>query len=188
VQWSETYDTLQNVSKPRLSVTSYVVLGMIALRGKSTSYDLKRAVSHSVGYFWQFPHAQLYDEPVRLTDAGLLSVEVEEDGRRRRIYDITEAGRTAVQEWLQQPAGEVFQIRNVAELKLFFRELGRAEDVNALAAEQIDLHEKRLADYEDILDRFGPDPTYEHRLVPLELGIELERTALEFWRRRHKEN
>ena len=57
----------------RLSTTSYLVLGMIALRGPSTPYDLKRAVSRSVGYFWHFPHAQLYSEPDRLADAGLLA-------------------------------------------------------------------------------------------------------------------
>jgi PadR family transcriptional regulator AphA len=172
------------VSKIRLSTTSYVVLGMIALRGPSTSYDLKRAVANSVGYFWQFPHAQLYDEPARLTTAGLLTVDIEADGRRRRRYDITEAGRAAVRAWLAEPTGEVFQIRNAAELKLFFGELGNRGDVAGLAAEQVRLHEDRLSEFEEILKRFGGQTRYEERLVPLELGIALERTALEFWRRR----
>ena len=68
----------------RLSPTSYVVLGMIALRGPSTSYDLKRAVGRSIGYFWHFPHAQLYSEPERLVELGLLDAETEAEGRRRR--------------------------------------------------------------------------------------------------------
>ena len=54
------------MSTGRLSITSYVVLGMIGLRGPSTPYDLKRGIGHSVGYFWPFPHAQLYAEPERL--------------------------------------------------------------------------------------------------------------------------
>jgi PadR family transcriptional regulator, regulatory protein AphA len=176
------------MSKPRLSTTSYVVLGMIALRGPSTSYDLKRAVGNSVGYFWQFPHAQLYDEPARLAVAGLLTVEVETEGRRRRSYDITDAGRTAVRAWLAEPTGEVFQIRNAAELKLFFGELGEAGDITALAAEQVQLHSARLEEFEHILKRFAGLTRYEQRLVPLELGIALEHTALEFWRGRTAES
>lgn len=61
----------------RLGPTSYLVLGMIGLRGPSTSYDLKRAVSRTVSYFWPFPHSQLYGEPERLTEAGLLACKSE---------------------------------------------------------------------------------------------------------------
>jgi DNA-binding PadR family transcriptional regulator len=75
-----------------LTVTSYLVLGMIKLRGPSTSYELKRAVGRSVGYFWPFPHAQLYREPVHLVEAGLLEEQQESEGRRRRIYTITPTG------------------------------------------------------------------------------------------------
>ena len=49
----------------RLGPTSYLVLGMVAVRGPSTPYELKRAVARSVGYFWPFPHAQFYAEPAR---------------------------------------------------------------------------------------------------------------------------
>lgn len=78
------------MSTPPLSTTSYVVLGMIALRGPSTSYDLKRAIGHSVGYFWSFPHAQLYSEPKRLTRLGLLDLHEENAGRRRKTYTLTD--------------------------------------------------------------------------------------------------
>ena len=68
------------VPELRLTTTSYVVLGMIALHGHCTPYALKRAVGESVGLFWHFPHAQLYAEPDRLADLGLLARSVE---RRR---------------------------------------------------------------------------------------------------------
>ena len=77
---------IETMSTRSLSPTSYVVLGMIAMRGATTSYDLKRAISHSIGYFWPFPHAQLYAEPRRLVEFGLLSASTEENGRRRRTY------------------------------------------------------------------------------------------------------
>lgn len=170
---------------PRLSPTSYVVLGLIGLRGPSTPYDLKRAVGRSVGYFWPFPHSQLYDEPERLVGAGLLAVDQEAGGRRRKIYSITDAGRRAVRQWLAEPVGEAFQLRNPAELKLFFAELGEPGNVTELAREQVRLHEERLAELDAIGERFtAAEPgDLGHRLVPLELGRELERTALRFWRK-----
>jgi DNA-binding PadR family transcriptional regulator len=170
------------MSTVRLSPTSYVVLGMVALRGPSTPYDLKRAVGHSVGHFWQFPHAQLYDEPARLAKAGLLDLDCEAGGRRRKVYSITSDGRAALRDWLRQPAGEAFQLRNIAELKLFFSELGDPEDVRTLAAEQISLHEKRLTEYEAIGARFQARTDVAQRMIPLRLGLELEHTALRFWR------
>ncbi len=165
----------------RLSPTSYVVLGMIALRGPSTPYELKRAVGRSVGYFWHFPHAQLYSEPDRLAGLGLLELTVEESGRRRKTYSLTEAGRTALQVWLASPTHEHFQMRDIAELKLFFNEAGDPENVPALAHDQITQHEERIAVYEAMVERFGDDPRARPRMLTLELGLEMEHAALRFW-------
>ncbi len=165
----------------RLSTTSYVVLGMIALRGASTPYDLKRAVGHSVGYFWHFPHAQLYAEPDRLTELGLLDLSTEDTGRRRKTYSLTTTGRDTLRGWLAAPTDEHFQIRDIAGLKLFFHEVGEPADVPALAAEQIAQHRHRIDVYEDMVARFGDDPGAEPRMITLELGLEMEYTALRFW-------
>src|SRR5690348_14332730 len=121
------------MSSGRLSTTSYVVLGTIGLRGPSTPYDLKRAVGHSVGYFWSFPHAQLYSEPERLERMGLLEVETEQTGRRRKVYSITDEGRDAVRAWLAAPTHEHFEMRDIAEMKLFFNELGDTGNIVNLA-------------------------------------------------------
>ena len=69
-------------SDVKLTPVSCLVLGLIGLRGPSSPYDLKRAISRSVSYFWPFPHSQLYDEPERLVEAGLLSRKAETSGRR----------------------------------------------------------------------------------------------------------
>jgi PadR family transcriptional regulator, regulatory protein AphA len=170
-----------SVSDVRLSTTSYVVLGMIALRGPSTPYDLKRAVGHSVGYFWHFPHAQLYSEPDRLADLGLLALSVEDTGRRRKTYSLTGPGRDALRDWLASPTAVHFQMRDIAELKLFFNEIGDPGNVPTLAAEQIAQHQERIAVYEDMVARFGGAPDAEPRMITLELGLEMEHAALRFW-------
>jgi PadR family transcriptional regulator AphA len=166
----------------RLSVTSYVVLGMIGLRGPSTPYDLKRGIGHSVGFFWPFPHAQLYAEPERLERMGLLAVRSEATGRRRKVYSLTEPGRAVLREWLASPTNVHFQMRDIAELKLFFSELGDAANVPRLAREQVRQHEARIAVYEEMRDRFGGVPTVAKRMVTLRLGLEMEYAALRFWR------
>jgi PadR family transcriptional regulator, regulatory protein AphA len=170
------------MSRDRLTVTSYVVLGMIAVRGPSTPYELKRAVSRSVGYFWPFAHAQLYAEPASLADEGLLQVTSELSGRRRKTYSITDEGLLKLQQWIGEPTGETFQLRDVAELKLFFSEVGTDDDVRSMAHEQIKLHEERLAAFENIRDRYAKRAGVSRRMVPLRLGLELEHTALRFWR------
>jgi PadR family transcriptional regulator, regulatory protein AphA len=168
-------------SAGRLSPTSYVVLGTIALRGPSTPYDLKRAVGHSIGYFWPFPHAQLYSEPKRLAEAGLLVVTSENGGRRRLVYDITEDGRDAVRDWLAEPTDEQMQVRDIAEMKLFFSELARPEDLRSLAGQQVGQHRQRIAVYESMMDRFGSRPEFAGRVISLRLGLRIEHAALEFW-------
>jgi PadR family transcriptional regulator, regulatory protein AphA len=165
----------------RLSTTSYLVLGMIALRGPSTPYDLKRAVGHSVGYFWHFPHAQLYSEPDRLAELGLLALAAEDTGRRRKTYSITGPGRSALRDWLAAPTDVHFQMRDIAELKLFFHEIGDPGDVAVLAAAQIRLHRQCIADYAGMVERFGGDDDAEPRMITLELGLEMEHAALRFW-------
>ena len=88
------YATIRTMStEVRLGPVSYLVLGIIAMLGPSTPYDLKRFVQRSVANFWPFPHTQLYAEPKRLAEAGLLEETREESGRRRRHYAITETGR-----------------------------------------------------------------------------------------------
>jgi len=177
----EPYGMVRTMSTVRVSTTSFVVLGLIALRGPSTPYELKRAVEHSVGFFWPFPHAQLYDEPARLAEAGLLSVSQEADGRRRKTYAITDAGRRELRAWLKEPVTEAFQLRNIAELKLFFGELADPIDLRALAEGQVELHTARIAELDAIAHRFTGRTDIAPRLVPLSLGRRIEQAALDFW-------
>nr|MDQ4007307.1 PadR family transcriptional regulator [Actinomycetota bacterium] len=151
------------------------------------SYDLKRAVGHSVGYFWPFPHAQLYSEPKRLVDLGLLDVTLENEGRRKQTFTITDAGLERLREWLAEPTTDQMQVRDVAELKLFFGELATPDDILALAKEQVAQHEDRIAVYEQMQERFGGRTEVSARMVPLRLGLRLERAALSFWRELYDE-
>jgi PadR family transcriptional regulator AphA len=165
----------------RLGSTSYVVLGIVALRGSTTPYDLKRFVERSIGFFWNFPHTQLYAEPERLARAGLLEETREHGGRRRRHYTITDEGRRRLLAWLAEPAPTSTEFRDPGLLKLFFSELAQPEDVAALARAQAADQREVLARYEEIVARFGDRPEYAQRLMSVELGMKYARAGIEFW-------
>jgi DNA-binding PadR family transcriptional regulator len=161
----------------RLTPTSYIVLGLVAWAGEATPYDLKRLVATSVGDFWSLQHAQLYTEPERLAEAGLLSERREESGRRRRRYKITKAGRDALDEWLANPTAEWTELRDPGLLQLFF-----GADPARLAAVQLETHRAKLAQYEEQ----HRSPLLEELRGPrlaLEAGIAHEREWIRFWER-----
>src|ERR1700722_18055237 len=103
-----TYATLPDMSStavaPRLTETSYIVLGLLEQGEPATPYDLKRIAQVSTNNFWTVPHTQLYTECARLAAEGLLDERREESGRRRRVYRLTAAGREALEAWRNEPA------------------------------------------------------------------------------------
>jgi DNA-binding PadR family transcriptional regulator len=164
-----------------LTPTSYLVLGLVARRGPITPYGLKQVVASSIGYFWRFPHSQLYAEPARLATLGLLAEEVEEGGRKRKSYTVTAAGRRRLERWLAQPVTEPTEIRDLGLLKLFFSGLGAEEHRVELAREQLRAHAARQAEYERLhrLLAHRSDPQEVHTL---DMGLRFERAMVAFWR------
>jgi DNA-binding PadR family transcriptional regulator len=158
----------------RLTPTSYIVLGLIAAAGRATPYDLKQMHSGGVGGFWSLNHAQLYAEPDRLADAGYLTVEREQGGRRRKTYELTDQGRAAFEEWLAEPTSEFTELRDPGLLQLFF-----GADPGALAETQRAIHAERLAAYEAM--RSGSAEWSRGARLVLESGIGHEREWLRFW-------
>jgi DNA-binding PadR family transcriptional regulator len=165
------------MSNPQLTPVSYVVLGLVA-QGATTSYDMKQKASKSVGYFWHFPHSQLYAEPPQLVALGLLADHQEAGGRRRRVYTLTPAGRRVLDDWLRQPTSDQTQIRDTGLLKLFFGDRMSVDEIAALAREQEQAHRQQLAVYETIDDT----DMLPHHAAVVQAGILHERTFAEFWR------
>lgn len=163
-----------------LTPVSYVILGLLAQNGPSTPYELKAAVSRSIGNFWSFPHTQLYTEPDRLLAAGLVRVKQEEGGRRRRTFTINAAGRRELGAWLSTAAPFSRELRDLGLLKLFFGGLADPAELVALATEQEKAHRAKLQDFESLAaeGREGGDP---HRRSVLRMGLLYERAAVRFW-------
>ncbi len=163
-----------------LTPTSYVVLGLVHTLAPCTSYDMKQLVKISIGNFWPFPHSQLYAEPARLVTEGLLAVEQEESGRRRRLYRLTPAGEEELRAWARLPAQEIGELRDEGLLKLFFADPADRDAIVELARAQVKVHEERIEALSVIRDSVSDEAT-PVQLATLELGLRWDRTAADFW-------
>ncbi|HEY2767709.1 MAG TPA: PadR family transcriptional regulator [Solirubrobacteraceae bacterium] len=159
-----------------LTPTSHIVLGLLSFAGEATPYDLKQMVSATVGHFWSLPHSQLYAEPVRLTRAGYLTERREQEGRRRKLYALTERGRDALRDWLGTLEPELYMLRDLALLKLFF-----GADPHELAEVQLATHRRRLTEYEALHEQMIAAQGPPGPRLALELGIRHERETVGFW-------
>ncbi len=166
---------MADMTSPRLSDTSYAVLGLLDACGPSTPYRLKQAAQVSIFHFWSIPHTQLYTECARLAQEGLLDERREERGRRRRVYSLSAPGREALERWRADAQAELYELRDPGLLKLFF-----GADPSALAKTQLERHRARLSAYEEMLA--GEDMPTGVRLS-VESGVGHEREYVRFWSR-----
>jgi DNA-binding PadR family transcriptional regulator len=163
------------VSTPRLTDTSYAVLGLVERCEPVTPYQLKQVAQVSILHFWSIPHTQIYTECARLADAGLLEEQREESGRRRRVYTLSERGRDVLDRWREEPSTEIYELRDPGLLKLFC-----GADPARLAESQLEQHERRLELY---LGLHAHEEMPDSMRLALEGGIGHEREYLKFWRR-----
>lgn len=82
----------------------YAILGFLEIRPLS-GYDLKKAFDGSVQHFWPADQAQIYRTLNKLSETGLVSVElIPQEGKPdRKVYHITENGRSEFHTWLAKP-------------------------------------------------------------------------------------
>jgi PadR family transcriptional regulator AphA len=169
------------VQPASLAHSAYVVLGLLDVYGAGTPYDLKRWLDQSVGYFWSFPRAQLYVEPQRLAERGLVEEVREPSGRRRRQFSITPAGRQVLRDWIRSADSPAAELRDPGLLKLFFARGVDTASVVKLARANAAEHAQRRATYARILPELEDEPDAAFALATLQLGLRHEQLAVEFW-------
>lgn len=107
------------MSSPRLTTTSFAILGLLAIKPWST-YELTKLMRRALLAVWPRAESNLYREPRRLVERGLATAERVDVGRRRRTeYAITPAGRRALETWLATPASPT-TLESEGALKVLF--------------------------------------------------------------------
>jgi DNA-binding PadR family transcriptional regulator len=144
--------------------SSQVILGLVD-EEPSHGYGLKRRHDHHFRHARPLHVAQIYSTLGRLERDGLIrlaSVE-HESGPERKVYAITEAGKSAFEEWLNTPETPAAHLQPVLYSKVVVALLTRRDPTRFLDAQRAthlqrmreltkmkrsgDLSDKLLADY-----------------------------------------
>ena len=113
-----------------LTATEAALLGLLR-KGPMSGYDLRKDVERSVGYFWAPAKTQIYATLPRLVEAGYATQRKVVQSARpdKTIYELTEPGREALREWVEEAPLDAGHGRNLILLKLY---LGEGADPDAL--------------------------------------------------------
>ncbi|HEV3390633.1 MAG TPA: PadR family transcriptional regulator [Solirubrobacteraceae bacterium] len=151
---------------------------MIAL-GRQTGYDIKQFVDKSTRHFWAASYGQIYPELRRLEEQGLIVGQSEPTGgRARTVYELTDAGRAAFEQWLAPDPDPAFEVRDESMLKLFFSDVGTPEQRIRNVRAMRESHERTLAQLSAHEEEASHMP--EGPRLTLELGIRLHRGIVEW--------
>ena len=112
----------------------YIILGCLSIQPMS-GYDIKRLISISTSLFYNASYGSIYPTLKKMEEAGLVnSDEVVENGRFKKIYDLTAEGRQEFMDWLENPPKPIV-IKNDMLVRLFFyRNLPREKVLSITAA------------------------------------------------------
>jgi PadR family transcriptional regulator, regulatory protein AphA len=108
----------------------FAILGFLSYH-PYTGYDLKKIFDTSIRHFWTADQSQIYRTLARLTENGLAEMEkVPQDDRPdRKVYSITDNGRTELLRWLSGPT-PMGEPRSAPLIQVFFA--GQLSDAEVL--------------------------------------------------------
>src|SRR5215831_20420029 len=123
---------------------TYGILGLLALWGPLSAYDLKHISDQILAPMWGVVQSQVYKELRRMKELGWVDMEREEQELRpdRKLYSITDQGQIALRKWQTQPS-EIIQVRDELLLKVLFGSLAAPGDLAQNIRAGIADHEMR---------------------------------------------
>ena len=160
-----------------MNATAASLLGFLHERPMS-GWDLVATAQVLIGDFWSITRSQVYRELAAMERAGLV-VAGPAGPRDRRPYELTDAGRTAFREWLQQRPGPE-QIRYPLLLTIAFGRHLPPGRLAAFVADHRGVHEDRLEQYRALWSEAGDDLGPYGRAT-LDFGIRYEAAVLEWF-------
>ena len=149
-----------NDESRRLGTTSSMILGLVS-RHPASGYDVAAHADRSIAQFWPVSRSQVYAELSRLEAAGLIEgTHVEQDRRPdKRRYELTSAGREALDAWVRAPDYPAERTRSGMLAKFFFAERMTDEQrVSMLTEYREQAQVYRLA-LQAVIDRLADKPS-----------------------------
>jgi DNA-binding PadR family transcriptional regulator len=130
---------------------AYVILGFLQ-KQDMTGYDLKTSCfDQSIAHLWPADQAQIYKTLDKLFEQGWINchVEIQCDRPNRKVYTLTELGKTELGRWLQSPQ-PLPTVRDTLLVQLFFASELPDVAIASLLKQQLAAHYKKINDYEAI--------------------------------------
>jgi PadR family transcriptional regulator, regulatory protein AphA len=168
----------------RVNPTEFAILGLLAEEARS-GYDIKQVVEERLGHFWSESFGHLYPMLRRLHERGLVGKEVErQEGRPdRKVYSITDAGRTALEAWFAEPPSPQ-RPRNEVLLRLFFGRHARPEQLIRDIRAQREGFAATLVQLRGVKARLdaqaSPHPDHVYRGLTIEYGLKALEALVEW--------
>ncbi|MGE5417953.1 MAG: PadR family transcriptional regulator [Acidobacteriota bacterium] len=173
-----------------------IILGSLTIREMS-GYEIKKLMSYSTAFFSNVSFGSIYPTLKRFEDSGLvISKEVIENGRFKKVYEITEEGRRNFHDWLEEPL-KPFIFKYEMLVRIFFagnmpkdkftglikQHIEQIREIDS-TLEQIDQGPGQTGDkYQQLTLRFGRDfyafiiQWYEQLLDEIRGSIRIEQIA-----------
>ena len=122
-----------------LPTTSYAVLGLLTFGDELTGYELKQRADSTLRFYWVAPAmSQVYSELTRLTARGLVEPTTSAGaGRPTTTYRITDAGRSALSDWMAQSPTGFPVLKHSVLLRLLIGHMGEPERIRAMLEEYV---------------------------------------------------
>lgn len=126
-----------------------VALGLLAVAPKH-GYGLYQDFETYFGSIWKAGQTKFYVALASLQEDGYLSVTTEPQENRpaRKVYHLTEKGRTAFLEWLREPVRSMRAMRVEFIAKLRFFDLLELPGAQELIDKQIEVYGQMLDEWE----------------------------------------
>ena len=166
------------VTSRRINATVGSLLGFLHA-GPQSGWDLVSSAQSVIGDFWSLTRSQVYRELAGMAAAGLIEADAT-GARDRRPYRLTDAGREAFQQWLEQEPGQE-QIRYPLLLTLTFSQHLPPERVAAFLASHHAVHAQRLRTYLQKRAAAQAAGAQPRDLLTLDFGIRYERAVLDWF-------
>ena len=128
------------------SLLPHIALGLLDA-GPRHGYGLYQDFAEAFGSLWRAGRSKFYATLADLQAAGHLTAEMEPQPNSppRKVYALTDSGRTALQAWLAEPAPTPRALRVVIPVKLRLYDLLGWPGVGALLDAQTRVCADRLA-------------------------------------------
>jgi DNA-binding PadR family transcriptional regulator len=138
----------------------FALLGLLA-RDPKHGYDLKNELEQALGGHWEINFGQIYTTLARLERDKLIQVVSEDqDGRGKKTYRITTAGRRELAAWYEEPVEKPRQLRDEFFIKLIIGRLAGESDPVRIIDSQRQAYLTQLRDLTALAGRAG-DPNIE---------------------------